>query len=835
MKRSVFAETACQAAVTMTAMFFALAASADTIAWWHFDECEPGTTAPANTVASDQAPTTYAHVYTVGDSGAMSSLHENEGDYLPVYTKPFHGFAVYDPVTDTTRTNRAAMKFRVDRGGSNPDTDAGRARFGGALKFEGGDTLYSSLYGKSALTVEAFVCTTGGEFYNFAPIVGSVGGTSWAGERWALLMENDGTIAVRLTAGGATSIFYSGGTGGRGKSKVNNGAWHHVAFTYDGSKVRIYVDYEIDKKNSDGTDRALDKTGAIPTYSNNATWVGGYAYGDANNGGRKFPGVIDEIRVSNATLTPDQFLRMQPIDMDPDEVARVSFTPDEYGFKPNDYFNLGDALGPNFQNAVFRKVDGAEPSAYDTETKAGAVMAAKTETDFWVEDVASFYQETNAAGKANYIQMPALSGKVRGSDVSAYKYTIETFFKTRREVTGTDARQVVFKFGGQPWINVIFNGTSDRNLLYNYYMNGTTEGHYSGSTVKNIDDGAWHHVACVADAAAPTNNIRFYIDYRLDRAFTGTLPDIGTGNSLFVGAKNSGTGQWYDGWIDDVRVTKRALEPNEFLTTHPVGTGDLSLLALFEQNYDITCASNTSFSATGVGEARMGDNVPTFVKESRGTLLLDGTNGTERAANEYSVHLNRSRVVFPSSPFWALGSYTVEFWAKFDGVIDKDGNIAANPETLDKHIPIMRLARGNSSSYDWYIYRGREKSRNNCIQMAIGGEYHVWVLPSDKLLIDGRWHHYAFTFEPVNDGTNTLVKLFYDYKNVRYGSNPSRSGFTLDARLPMSVDGRLMLGEGTDDHPNIVGEFDAVRVSKGVLDPSQFLGRVRKGLVVVLR
>ena len=85
------------------------------------------------------------------------------------------------------------------------------------------------------------------------------------------------------------------------------------------------------------------------------------------------------------------------------------------------------------------------------------------------------------------------------------------------------------------------------------------------------------------------------------------------------------------------------------------------------------------------------------------------------------------------------------------------------------------------------------------------------------------------------DGTNTLVKLFYDYKNVRYGSNPSRSGFTLDARLPMSVDGRLMLGEGTDDHPNIVGEFDAVRVSKGVLDPSKFIGHVGKGLMLIFK
>ena len=57
----------------------------------------------------------------------------------------------------------------------------------------------------------------------------------------------------------------------------------------------------------------------------------------------------------------------------------------------------------------------------------------------------------------------------------------------------------------------------------------------------------------------------------------------------------------------------------------------------------------------------------------------------------------------------------------------------------------------------------------------------------------------------------------------------------MDARLPMSVDGRLMLGEGTDDHPNIVGEFDAVRISRGVLDPSRFLGRVRKGSMLIIQ
>ena len=57
--------------VTVLALAVSFAASADTVAWWHFDECEPGTTAPANTVASDQSPTTYAHVYTVGEFDAV--------------------------------------------------------------------------------------------------------------------------------------------------------------------------------------------------------------------------------------------------------------------------------------------------------------------------------------------------------------------------------------------------------------------------------------------------------------------------------------------------------------------------------------------------------------------------------------------------------------------------------------------------------------------------------------------------------------------------------------------------------------------------------------------
>ena len=803
-----------------------VASLADTVAWWHFDECEPGTTAPANTVASDQAPTTYAHVYTVGDSGAMSALHENTGDYLPTYTKPFRGLAVYDPVTDTTRTNRAAMKFRVDRGGSNPDTTAGRARFGGALKFDGGKSLYSSLAGTSAFTVEAFVCTTGGVYNLFAPIVGCVSATSWTSEYWALYMRDDGTIAVRFAAGGQTSVWYTGD--GLGKTKVNDGAWHHVALTYDGSNARIYVDYVLDKKSSDGSDRMYGKTGNIATYGDQtATWIGGYAYGDANNGGRKYPGLIDEVRVSNATLAPDQFLRMQPLDMDSDEIARVSFVPDEFdALLKGDYRNLADMLGPKFSTALFRKVSGADASAFDTVTKAGAVMAAKTETDIWSEDVASFYQETNGVGKANYVHMPSISKLISGSDGAEACYTIETFFKTRGRVTGTSTRQVVFKFGGQPWINVIFNGTADRNLLYVHYMDGTTENHYTGSSVNNIDDGKWNHLAVVVDGTAQTNNICFYLDYRLDKAFTGTLPNVGTGNSMFFGAKENGGGQFFDGWLDDIRVTRRALAPAEFLTTHPVGSGDASLLALFENDYTFHCASNAAFSVTGVGEARTGGTAPAFVRDSRGTLLLDGTNGTVRARNQYSESFNQGRVVFPESDLYEAVSFTVEFWAKFTGIVDGNGDVPAYSSALAQHAPILRLVRSDSpSNFDWYLFR---QSRNaKVIQLAMQGEYPSWTL--SDIVVDGKWHHYALTMAPkADDNTKTSVQFFFDYD--------PHAMQTVDARIPYRFDGhKLIIGEGTFDEPNLQFEMDALRFSKGVLDPSQFIGRDPNPFVIVVK
>ena len=166
--------------------------------------------------------------------------------------------------------------------------------------------------------------------------------------------------------------------------------------------------------------------------------------------------------------------------------------------------------------------------------------------------------------------------------------------------------------------------------------------------------------------------------------------------------------------------------------------------------------------------------------------------------------------------------------AKFDGIIDANGPVDPASTNLAQALPIMRLVSADSTSnsdYSWYIFRA--KNSKDLIQVASGGDYPGWHVPSDSV-VDGKWHHYAFTFEPKSGTTDkTSVTLFYDYGKKASG--------TINSLRKRVAGHKLLIGEGTHDQPNIVGEFDAVRVTKGVLDPSQFLGRVKNGVVILIR
>ena len=310
----------------------AVAAHSDTIAWWHFDEDTPGAKAAASTIAPDQAPTLYATPEAMSGTtvNAAGSANYEASAYAPTYTKPFRGRVIYDPVTDTYRTNSAAMRFNSDKG-TYP------AEYGGCIKVPNTQSLLSPC--SAAFTVEAFVCTTGNTTsvaQNFAPLVASVEGTSFTSEPWALYMDVTssglGGLSFRLkTSAGACVKYQSNATA----TKINDGNWHHVAYTYDSTlatpAVKLYIDHVLVKTwsyNASGDNNDKHITGTISYGDNNAIYIGGYdTYYNSGYGYRRYPGVIDEVRVSNAALAPAQFLRMRP-SADTDVILQVSFDPD---------------------------------------------------------------------------------------------------------------------------------------------------------------------------------------------------------------------------------------------------------------------------------------------------------------------------------------------------------------------------------------------------------------------------------------------------------------------------------------------------------------------------
>lgn len=814
----------------------ALVAKADTIAWWHFDEADAGVAAAQNSIACDEAPTLYAKPYSY--AAATETL--GSGDYLPMYVRPFIGRKVYDPVTGTVRANRAAMAFKIARGGTNPSANSGRAYYGGALRVSNcGSTIYSNVSGggRKALTVECFVCTTGGDFYNFAPIVAAVASESFMQERYAIWMQSDGRIGLRFTTtSGSAQPYYNDGV-----KKVNDGQWHHVAFTYDGEKIAIYVDYAPDTFGS-GAARTYSRASVIDAYvEGTETWIGGYSNisGAADNGYRRFPGYIDEVRISNTALTPDQFLRLQPEAnpaSDPDEVLRIRFDTAAGALANNE---VVDGKFGGVQ-AIFNAVSGADASVLDTTVLSGENVYDGVFADAGVSNVASFCQTTNAAGKANFIKAPKTTdGFWRDSGMSAtsHNYTVEAFFKARRS---SPIRQTVFKLGTGGYLaaQVIF-GDDNHPHQVEFCFNHTNVWNSIGSSSRKMfDDGEWHHVAFVSDAS--NSQVRAYCDYELVESKSVTCM-VARGYSLFVGSNENGGGQFFDGWIDDVRVTRRVLRPEEFLTTHAVGSASPNplLLARFEQNYTFESLQDSELSVTGVGEARTNGNAPTFVKASPGKLLLDGTNGSERVENAYSVYLDKSRVVFPVSRLYEQGgAFTIEMWAKFTGFWESSGVIPGNQAFTSGQAGILRFTQGDSGiTYDWYLYRS--KGNADTLQIAtriLDGtvpDYPAWKL--DRNVADGKWHHIAVTMEPFEDNgvEKTRIRLYDDYKLVNNGANDA---YILLGRLHTNNNGyRLMVGESSTENPSVIGYVNSLRFTRGLLTPDKFMGCVRKGMTIVVR
>ena len=160
---------------------------------------------------------------------------------------------------------------------------------GEAYAFDGTNNLtlqgYTGINGTAPRTVAAWVNTTSTTRTTI---------THWGeqaiGSRATFAMNGSGVIRYEVAGGGINSI-----------AMVNDGAWHHVAHTFDGSTVRLYVD---------GVEDAVWETDIINTGVGGETDV---EIG-AQVGARVFDGLMDQVYIYDKALTAEEILELATLE-----------------------------------------------------------------------------------------------------------------------------------------------------------------------------------------------------------------------------------------------------------------------------------------------------------------------------------------------------------------------------------------------------------------------------------------------------------------------------------------------------------------------------------------
>ncbi|WOO40055.1 LamG domain-containing protein [Rubellicoccus peritrichatus] len=199
---------------------------------------------------------------------------------LPVYSTDTPGKYIVDgkrgPVIN--ERNETSIKF------------SGKGSLGSFLQIFDGDNGTLELYGP--ITLEAFVKSNGNTFASIImkeefATTGSIGiATDYTPTRVRIhsARERSSVIDTNKPIG----------------ASIDNGDWHHIALVFDGdNETTLYYDY-----------RPIGTIQGNPTDSwqpNGPLNIGGIT-GNKQSGNSLFAGLIDEVRLTNDQLEPDEFL-----------------------------------------------------------------------------------------------------------------------------------------------------------------------------------------------------------------------------------------------------------------------------------------------------------------------------------------------------------------------------------------------------------------------------------------------------------------------------------------------------------------------------------------------
>ena len=365
-------------------------------------------------------------------------------------------------------------------------------------------------------------------------------------------------------------MFYCGDTytllSSGDKTKLRN-KWSHVAFVWHhagGDNGYGYCELFLDWEQV----ATMSMTAAPTTTEKDSFYIGGRGNGGSYEGGRF---AVDCVRFSDTALSSDDFLQATDI------AADTYVAPDN-----------PDVVG-------FWRLD--EDSPYPNSVSGGRSMVASKTTTVWTNDSAvaripNMEWSTWTADGDNYdhgsVRLSSDGNSNRlyvdaANGVSKYlsltnDFTVEMWLKIPRMLPGSSNWAIltgVHTTSNPRWWVII------RNNQYMPMVQGANSPiadnlaftNDTGNCMLTDDDvGKWRHHAIVFEKdKGAYGTLSIYIDgvYRGARPFTAAYPAANSeslaGYTFDVGGRSGGNNCFNDLGVDLVRVTKRALGPDEFL------------------------------------------------------------------------------------------------------------------------------------------------------------------------------------------------------------------------------------------------------------------------------
>lgn len=420
-------------------------------------------------------------------------------------------------------------------------------------------------------------------------------------------------------------------------------------------------------------------------------------------------------------------------------------------------------------------------------------------------------------GAHYYLEVPGRKG------MTGNAFTVEGFFRfDTRRVAGPNGmwsgklgmcffqQGNLWRFGSDGDGFWEFNGCSVMGEAV------TVSGMSIGGTANRImEDELWHHVAVVYDGTNPeARTFKVFIDKR-PVVSKENCPEIKVEEGsdpvpVWIGHSGASEASPFPGWIDEVRYTDAALDPDDFLEISDVWQdGDTLGWWRFEKD-----ALGANKVCTFANEAL---TPLAMLPSASGAITVLAGAGADIKDSEGMLHSNTNAaymygnsLIVEDCPYIVKDGFTLEASYQWNEEGAGSRMVYSTGTTADFMSKATTVAsRGDANGL--YIYMKGTSSDGNARMLTVkmGGEEHQLTVSLEDWF--SGWHHLAVTYDP----TEHVLLVYKDYQEVmRWEDCPRLPEYDPTALRPVGI----LRGSAK---PYFM--TDEIRLTRGVLPVSKFL------------